>query len=147
MCYHIVTATKHRERIITPEVEEILYPLMRTKAKDLGAKILVMGGVEDHVHMAVRIPPKLAVADFVGKVKADSSRVIKKKLRWLDEFKWQKGYGGFTISSFDMQRVLDYVRDQKKHHRDGTLWELMEKIEEDDEDEEMDELGDLKIVG
>ena len=136
MLYHIVTATKHRKRIITPRVEEKLFPLMCAVAEKHGGKIIAIGGIPDHVHMAAGVPPKVAVADFVGKVKADSSRLIKRRIPRLDEFKWQRGYGGFSISSFEASRVIEYVLDQKEHHREDTIWEELERVEEQEENEE-----------
>ena len=71
--YHLVWATKHRQPILTPAVEPIVYNLLRTKAIGLGATVYALNGDEMHVHMVASITPAIAVAKFVGQVKATTS--------------------------------------------------------------------------
>lgn len=64
--YHIVRATKHREPLITTDIEAFIYGQIRSKASDLGGIVYAINGVADHVHFVATIPPKIAVAKFVG---------------------------------------------------------------------------------
>ncbi len=67
--YHIVWATKNRESLITPEIEPIIYNFLRGKAIGLGGTVFAINGMEEHTHMVASIPPKIAVATFIGQVK------------------------------------------------------------------------------
>lgn len=127
--YHIVTATRNREMIITPALETIIYPALATKAKDVGARVLKIGGVADHVHIVAAIPPAVAVADFVREVKTGSSRAVNKAGILEGKFHWQRGYGAFTLNPFNLTRVVRYVANQKEHHAEQTLWSRFERFE------------------
>jgi putative transposase len=128
--YHVVTATHKRRRIITQAVEEIIFAVIPKRAEELGGRILKLGGIDDHIHFVVAVPPIITVADFVGEVKAESSRAVNRSDVLDEEFKWQRSYGAFTCNPMDMQRILEYVADQKRHHAKGMLWPEFEKIRE-----------------
>ena len=67
--YHLVWATKWPQPLITPDIEPMIYGFVRAKAVGLGAIVYAIGGIEDHVPMAVSIPPKISVSTFVGQAK------------------------------------------------------------------------------
>ena len=71
--YHFVWTTKYRQPQITPEIEETIYELVRTKAIGLGGVVYAVGGYLDHVHLVTSVPPRLALATFVGKVKGSTT--------------------------------------------------------------------------
>ncbi len=124
--YHIITATKRRAPVITPEVESVLYPALQRKAQDENGYVLRIGGVADHVHMVAALHPSCAVADFVRAVKAGSSRAVR---RAVDaSFRWQHGYAAFTLNPLDLSRIIAYVARQKEHHRAGDLWAAYERL-------------------
>src|SRR5690606_11158743 len=112
--YHIVTATQDRHPLITPEVEAVLYPALYRKAQDCGGRLLAVGGVADHIHLVAALPPTIALADFIRAVKARASRVVNKAGFYGGQFRWQRGYGAFTLDPFDLARVLAYVSHQKQ---------------------------------
>jgi putative transposase len=74
--------------------------------------------VADHVHVVVRIPPSLSVSAVVKQIKGSTSHLIGNRLRI--PFKWQGGYGAFTISKRSVPAVCQYVLDQRNHHAYGT---------------------------
>ena len=63
--YHLVWTTKERESLITPVVEQHLYPYMKGKVKHLGEITHALGGVSDHIHLVASVPPKLSISEFV----------------------------------------------------------------------------------
>ena len=75
---------------------------------------LAIGGTENHVHMLLHLPPKIALAKAVILLKANSSK-------WMGEqgikFSWQEGYGAFSVSVSNLDRVIRYIQDQETHHR------------------------------
>jgi len=126
--YHIVTATKHREPLLTPEIEDVAYPVLRDKAERLGAKISHIGGIADHIHIIAAIPPVLAVSDFVGAIKSESTKAIKRAFPHHASFAWQVSFGAFTLNPADMSEIIQYVINQKEHHQRGDLRDYYERF-------------------
>ena len=77
--YHLVWSTKNRQPFLTPSVEPIIFGFLRSKAIALGGVVFAINGMFDHVHMLVSIPPRIAVADFVGQVKGEELRLASTK--------------------------------------------------------------------
>ncbi len=127
--YHIVTATKRREPSITEEISPILYGALHAKAEERGAKILKLGGVEDHIHIVAAIPPTISLATFVREIKTASSRAIHKEYP-STAFAWQPGYGAFTLNPLDLTAILKYVANQAEHHAQSSIWPPYEYITE-----------------
>ena len=130
--YHLIWATFQREPTLTLEREKMFYGVLYNKAKELGVKIHAAGNMEDHAHVAVSIPPKLAVADCVRHLKGASSFSINHMPESDGQFKWQEGYGALSIGERSLETVKEYVARQKEHHRDGKGIEVYERIDEDE---------------
>ena len=83
-----------------------------------GFLVLANGGIEDHVHLLIQLPPVLALAKAVSLLKANSSR-------WMGEhgikFAWQEGYGAFSVSASNLAAVERYIQNQAAHHRKITF--------------------------
>jgi REP-associated tyrosine transposase len=118
---HLIWATWDRLPLLTGEVERRVYRCMEDTCRELGAEVLALGGVEDHVHMVVRLPATLAVADLVKRLKGASSHLATYEIAPDAFFKWQGGYAAFSASIRLLPALCDYVRGQKEHHRAGTL--------------------------
>jgi putative transposase len=126
--YHFVFATKKRARWIWPEVEEFLYPVLVRLTERAGGHTIRIGGVEDHVHTICALKPKISPSDFIERIKSESSQAVRGRFKNLWGFKWQIGYGAFSLNPHDMDRVIAYVENQKQHHRRGDLWAVYEKM-------------------
>jgi REP-associated tyrosine transposase len=129
--YHLIWSTFEREPNITLEREKLFYGVLYNKGKELGLKIHAAGNIEDHVHIVVSIPPKLAVADCVRHLKGASAFAINHLDGSEGQFKWQGGYGALTIGEPSLDKVIDYAAKQKEHHRENKLMVMYERIEED----------------
>jgi REP element-mobilizing transposase RayT len=131
--YHAVFSTKHRARIITPELEERLYPFVGGILKDLRCVPIVINGTDDHLHVLARYPSDLSNADMLRNIKKRSSEWIHDTFPDLQEFAWQEGYGGFTVSKSALDEVAAYIRTQKEHHaRFDSLTEFKELLRRND---------------
>ncbi len=128
--YHIVWATKNRAPLLTSEVEPTIYNFLRGKALGLGGIVFALNGVTDHVHMVVTIPPKIAVAKFIGQVKAVASTKFNKSDPNAPPFFWQEEYGVFSFDSKRLPNYIAYVERQKEHHRQGTTIPVLERTTE-----------------
>ena len=118
--YHIVWGTKNRLDLIDPAWEKDLYGYMWGKATALGCLPHAMGGMSDHSHVAISIPPKLCVATMIGQIKGASSHYINEKYAGRS-FLWQAEYGVFSFSEKSLPVIVDYINKQKKHHADNSL--------------------------
>ena len=116
--------------MIDAEMETVIHKTLFTKAKEGGAQLIVAGGVADHVHVIVAIPPAVYIPDVIRDLKAGSSRAIHVSFPHKQIFAWQQGYGIFTLDARDFQSAVRYVVNQKEHHAKENLWEWFERWEE-----------------
>src|SRR5689334_10508121 len=119
--YHFVWGTKHRSPLIDASFETELYRVIAAKAHDMGGFVHAVDGMEDHIHLAVSIPPKLALAKFIGDVKGNSAHFVNHVIKPDFEFHWQDAYGVFSFGEKDLTAVIRYIQNQKQHHADKTL--------------------------
>ena len=130
--YHIIWSTKDRQPILTPEIEKVFYGVIYGKAKYLDLKVHAAGNVEDHAHIVLSIPPKIAIADSVRHLKGASSFAINHMQGSDGQFKWQAGYGALTVSEDLLATVAQYAARQKEHHKGRTILDVYERMEEEE---------------
>ncbi len=126
---HVVWATGGRLPLITEEVAPLLYGSMETQCHRMNTVALAVGGLADHVHLLVRLPPALGVEPLVEAVKAASYNAFTTRLRPGWRFEWSSTYGAFTLAQAEVPRAMQYVRNQKALHAAQTLWERWERCE------------------
>ena len=114
---HVVFSTKERQKLIAPPMQPKLWSYMAGIGRNHGFLVLANGGMEDHVHLLIQLPPALALAKAISIVKANSTT-------WMNEhgmkFGWQQGYGAFSVSASNLGVVERYIANQKRHHRKMT---------------------------
>jgi REP element-mobilizing transposase RayT len=113
---HIIFGTKYRLRALTPALRERLFPYLIATARSFGIEVLSIGGVEDHVHLLIALPPTISLSDAMKKVKSNTSRWIRETFG-LKKFAWQEGYGAFGVSVNAMDATKEYIATQEVHHR------------------------------
>lgn len=124
LLYHIVFSTKDRRPLLQEdEFREATWAYMAGVVSNLGGHPVTIGGHFDHAHLLVRIPAKTAVADFVRQVKANTSKHVNDSRDAVLKFRWQNGYGAFTVSRSQEPTVATYIRNQVEHHRKRTFKE------------------------
>jgi len=121
--FHCVFSTKDRQRIITPELQERLWPFIGGIARANKMKALEIGGVEDHVHVLLSLPSTMAISKAVQLIKGGSSKWIHEGFPKHRLFSWQKEYGAFSVSVSQLDNVVDYIKKQPEHHRTKTFQE------------------------
>lgn len=124
---HLVWATWDRQPLLNGEAEAAAYACIRTECSVMGVEVVALGGLEDHVHLLVRLPMTLAIASVVKQVKGASSHMLTHKVGYED-FKWQGAYGAFSVEKKSVPMVQHYVECQKARHADGSLWTTLEKV-------------------
>ena len=85
--------------------------------KNYGAFVYRIGGMPDHVHILVDITSKMALSDFVKRLKQESSYLLKKDSSFSNWNGWGEGYGAFTYSVSEVPVVIEYINNQKEHHK------------------------------
>ena len=115
---HIVFSTKHRKPFLREEgLRDEMHRQLGGTSKTLECPPLLVGGVEDHVHLLARQARTITVADWVKELKRVTSLWIKERDPKLHDFQWQAGYGAFSISQSKAGQVVQYIREQKEHHK------------------------------
>ena len=123
---HCVWSTKERRMLITPELQERLWPYLGGIARENGIKALVVGGVEDHIHTLLSIPSTLSVAKSIQLLKGNSSKWIHETFTEQECFEWQEGYGAFSVGISGVTNTIEYIQGQVEHHRKRSFQEELE---------------------
>jgi len=123
-----VFSTKYRRKSISKEFQPRMWAYVAGICKNHGVFVHSVGGMDDHIHLLIQVPPTLALAKAVLAIKSNSSR-------WANEqgnkFAWQQGYAAFSVSSSLVPAVVRYIQNQESHHRrmtfDAELVALLKK--------------------
>jgi len=114
---HCVFSTKDRYPFLEGDLKNAMHGYLATVARDLGCDDVLVGGMFDHVHLALTLPRTLAVSVLMEKLKTPSSKWAKTQDSKLRRFAWQKGYGAFFVSPKDLGALRHYIENQEEHHR------------------------------
>ena len=117
--YHIVFRTYRSEPTIVEEHERELYAYIYGIAKNLRCVTYRIGGMPDHIHIFVSLPSNLSLATFVQRVKTETSKWLKANPHFPDFRGWGREYAGFSYSYRDKDKIVNYIKRQKEHHK-GT---------------------------
>jgi REP-associated tyrosine transposase len=120
--YHLVFSTKDRMPLITEKWQDKLHAYLGGIVKNLGGVSVAIGGIEDHVHLLVGLKPMHCLAYVLRDIKGGSSEWAHDTLG-KKKFAWQSGYGGYTVSPSNIERVTHYILHQPEHHRRQTFQE------------------------
>ena len=130
--YHVIWATKSRQPLITRPIETLLLATIRQKSLELRCPILELNAVEDHVHVAVCIVPRVSAADWIRQVKGFTTYAINTNFLDLENrFKWQEGYGLVTFGEKNLPFVRGYIAHQKEHHAKGRTILKLESTDDE----------------
>jgi len=119
---HIVFSTKGRKNLLSSDLRPRLFPYMGGIIREIKCKPIIIGGVEDHVHLLIEISTNDSVAKILSTLKANSSRWIHDDIG-MKYFEWQRGYGAFSVSQSMRATVERYIARQEEHHKKRTFRE------------------------
>jgi REP-associated tyrosine transposase len=120
---HIIFSTKDREPWLGSDIRPRMHAYLATICRDLGAELVRVGGVADHVHIVTTLPRTVSQAQLIEEIKKASSKWIKTLDARYRGFFWQRGYGAFSVSPSQLDTVVQYVEAQQEHHRTRTFQE------------------------
>ena len=118
---HFTWSTARREPLIEPAMRKDLFAFIGGILKNKNAKLISAGGMFDHIHLYASLPSTITMADFVNVVKSNSSRWVHESFSHLRSFAWQEGYGAFSVSKSEENKVIRYVLNQEQHHAKRTF--------------------------
>lgn len=113
---HIVFSTKNRIKFIDRIIEERVWSYIGGIARKNGITPLQIGGFDDHVHILTSSNPTTAPSKIAQQLKGGSSHWIHTEFPALSKFAWQDGYGVFSVSRSHANKVIEYIKNQRRHH-------------------------------
>ena len=125
---HIIFSTKDRYPFIEPKYRQDLYAYLAEIARNHNCECYRVGGVDDHVHLAIRLARTISVSDLVQELKRGSSKWFKSKSNLLSKFAWQRGHGSFSLSPKDLDSLIAYLTNEEKHHQKISFQDEYRKI-------------------
>jgi putative transposase len=111
-----VFAVQGRRNVIPKEHKEEIHKYITSLVQSRNAKMLAVHCMPDHMHLFAGMKPSILISDFVKEVKVQSHAFIEKK-KWLENFQWQEGYGAFSYSHSQIEKVCLYIQHQEEHHK------------------------------
>ncbi|MFW6145812.1 MAG: IS200/IS605 family transposase [Planctomycetota bacterium] len=123
LIYHIVFSTKERRPFLQDEALPEVRAYIGGALRDQSAHPVAVGGMADHLHLAVIARPTTRLSDLMREVKANSSKSIQGRFPTLKVFAWQDGYSAFSVSESVLPDVVKYIQGQQAHHKKQTFQE------------------------
>ncbi len=119
----IVFTVKGRENLIPTQKREELHKYIAGIIKKRNQKLLSVFAMPDHIHILVGITPDIRISDLVRDIKSATSKYISEH-NWIrGKFSWQEGYGAFSYSKSQIDKVIKYILNQEQHHKKRTFKE------------------------
>jgi putative transposase len=115
--FHIVFGTKHHKAVIPDENCEELYKYIWGTIKNMKCRLYRINGSREHLHLLSDLHPSIALSDFVRDIKTASSKWMKQNDQFGKFAGWSEGYAAFTITHNDRNRIIEYIKNQKEHHK------------------------------
>ncbi|MES2559118.1 MAG: IS200/IS605 family transposase [Bacteroidota bacterium] len=115
--YQIVFGTKHRNKTLEKPHRDQLFKYITGLLQKKQCHLYQIGGVEDHIHILTDLHPTIALSSLVKDIKMATTDYIKRENLFPDFRGWQNGYGAFTYSIREKDRLIEYVKRQEQHHR------------------------------
>jgi putative transposase len=126
---HLIFSTKGRAPFLHDvPLRDQLHAYLAGICRNLDSPAIIIGGVEDHVHILVRLGKQTSVSDLVREIKRDSSKWIKLQSANLNNFHWQDGYGAFSVSPGHVKDLTTYIAEQIEHHHHESFQDELRRI-------------------
>jgi putative transposase len=130
---HVVWHCKNSSPLLTPQVEPIAHRFLKKRIIETpGAFVHEIGGIETHVHIAVTVPPTLLISEFIGRLKGGTSHDVNQQFGRQKVLEWQNGYGVVSFGTRRLDWVVEYIRNQREHHANGTVHDRLERVTQEE---------------
>lgn len=114
---HAIWATKERMPLIHSDVEDQIHRFMTDQLREQGCPVRIINGMPDHIHCLFLLNAQKSIAEVVKQIKGSSSHFINQSNLIADKFSWQTGYAAYSVSESAVEKVFQYIKNQKEHHQ------------------------------
>jgi REP element-mobilizing transposase RayT len=118
---HAVWSTKERLPLIHSAIENKIHEYLKSQFIEMGCPVRIINGMSDHIHCLFLLNPQKPVTEVIKQVKGSSSHFINSSNFTEQKFAWQTGYAAFSVSESVMEKVFNYIKNQKEHHAKKTF--------------------------
>jgi putative transposase len=125
---HAIWATKNRESLIHQNLEQKLFQYISEQLREQGCPVRIINGMPDHVHCLFLLSPKKSIMDVIKQIKGSSSHFVNQNNLIPEKFAWQTGYAAFSVSESVVERVFQYIKNQKQHHQKRSFQQEYEEF-------------------
>jgi putative transposase len=120
---HLIFAVQNRRSLINDSWKDRLYMYITGIVQTNKHKMIIINGMPDHLHIAIGMRPTQSVSDLMQDIKGSSSTWINDNKFVQGKFQWQEGYGAFSYNKSLLPKLIDYIKNQEKHHEEKTFLE------------------------
>ncbi len=113
---HAIWATKDRIPLIHSSVENRIHRFISEQLQEHGCPVRIINGMPEHIHCLFLLNPQKSIAEIIKQIKGSSSHFINQNNLIKDKFAWQTGYAAYSVSESVVDKVFEYIKDQKQHH-------------------------------
>ncbi len=124
---HLIWGTYNHERILTKDVRLKIFQHLSERSKALDIIISKMNVQPEHVHVLLNLPSNKTIAEIAQSIKGESSNWINDNNLILNKFRWQRGYGAYSVSASQLNSVENYIKNQDEHHKRRSFREEYKK--------------------
>jgi len=125
---HAIWSTKQRYPLIIPAVENRVHDYMKKEFAESSCPARIINGMPEHVHSLFLLGPQCTVAGTIKQVKGSTSNRINEEDLITEKFAWQTGYAAYSVSESLLQKVYNYIANQKQHHQRKTFLKEHEEL-------------------
>lgn len=125
---HAIWATKERMPLIHQNIEQKVYQYISEQLREQGCPVRIINGMPDHVHCLFLLSPQKSIAEVIKQIKGSSSHFINQNNFIAEKFAWQTGYAAFSVSESIVEKVFEYIKNQKSHHQKRTYQQEYEEF-------------------
>jgi REP element-mobilizing transposase RayT len=129
--YQIIFSTKNRKKVLIEHNRELLFKYIWGILKNKKCHLYRINGVADHIHIFTHLHPTVPLASLIKDIKLASSNMIKQEKLFVNFTNWQQGYGAFTYSIHEKDKLINYIKNQVDHHKKETFIDEYKKILKD----------------
>lgn len=127
--YHLVWTTADKQSILSRDHVGVVIDTIDEMCEKMGCKIFAVSVLPDHVHIALSIPPRMAVSDWISEIKAHTAEAVAQALPDAP-VTWGGGFGVVTFGAQNKDKVIRYVKRQRALHAEKALTEVFERVDE-----------------
>ncbi|MFT3747625.1 MAG: IS200/IS605 family transposase [Agriterribacter sp.] len=126
---HAIWTTINRQALLSAIVRKVLFPFLKQHVLSKGIQLLSANGVQDHIHVVIKLTPHQSVAEVVKQLKADSAEWINKNKLLNTVFDWDDSFYAYSVSPSTVDKSIEYINRQEEYHQTKTLDEELAAFE------------------